>query len=77
MSRYRVIIQPRADAEALEAFRWLAERAPSAAARWYEGLQKATAKLARNPECNPIAVEESERFGIAIRQAVYGRRRGV
>lgn len=78
MSRdYRVIIQPRAEAEALEAFRWLAERSPTAADRWFQGLQKAVAKLARFPERNPIAVEESERFEIVIRQALYGRRRGV
>lgn len=78
MSRgYRVIIQPRADGEALEAFRWLAERSPAAAERWFEGLQKAIANLERHPERHPIAVEESERFEIVIRQALYGRRRGL
>ena len=37
MSRYRVIIQPRARAEVIEGFRWIAERSPGAAARWYGG----------------------------------------
>lgn len=77
MSRYRIIIQPRARADAMESFRWLAERSPIAAARWYAGLRAAIAKLARNPELHPLAVEESERFGMAIRESHYGRRRGV
>jgi plasmid stabilization system protein ParE len=74
---HRVIIQARADAEVMENFRWLVERSPAAARRWLAGLRKAVAKLAEDPERNPIAVEESERFGITIRQSLYGRRRGV
>ena len=77
MKTYRILIQPRARAEAMESFRWLAERSPAAATRWYSGLQKAIAKLAENPERHPIAEEESERFGITIRQCLYGRRPGV
>jgi plasmid stabilization system protein ParE len=61
----------------LEGFRWLAERSETAAARWYAGLQKAIGKLAEHPERNPVAEEESERLGITIREALYGRRRGV
>lgn len=77
MKTYRVIVQPRADAEAMNSFLWIAERSASAAARWLTGLQKAIAKLAENPERHPLAVEESERLGIAIRQSLYGKRRGV
>jgi hypothetical protein len=29
------------------------------------------------PERHPIAEEESEQFGITLRQMLYGRRRGV
>ena len=72
-----MIVQPQARAEAVESLRWMAERSPAAAERWYEGLQKAIAKLVLQPERNPVASEESERFGIVIRQALYGRRRGV
>jgi plasmid stabilization system protein ParE len=61
----------------MDAFRWIAERSEDAAVRWYSGLLKATAKRADKPERNPIAVEESERFGITIRQSLYGRKRGV
>lgn len=77
MSRYRVVIQPRAEADALAGFAWIADRSPDAAARWLTGLRKAIAKLAKGPMLNPLAVEESERFGFPIRQALYGRRRGI
>lgn len=75
--KYRVVFQPRARADALEAFRWLTDQSPEAAAKWYLGLEKAVAKLATNPERHPVAEEESERFGVTIRQMLYGRRRGV
>ena len=74
---YRVVITARARADAVEALRWLAERSPDAAARWYAGLEKAIAKLSIMPERNPIAEDESEQLGITLRQMLYGRRRGV
>lgn len=61
----------------MEAFRWLAERSPEAAGRWYAGLEKAIAKLEQHPERHPLAEEESERLGITLRQMLYGRRRSV
>jgi plasmid stabilization system protein ParE len=42
---FRVIFTPRARADAVAEFRWIAERSPTAAARWYGGLEKAVAKL--------------------------------
>ena len=77
MSRFHVVIQPRARIDTIEGFSWLAERSEDAAIRWYAGLQAAIAKLADHPERNPIASEESERLGVTIRQSLYGRRRGV
>ena len=77
MTAYRVIVQPRARTEALRNFRWKAEQSPQAAARWLSGLQKAVARLAENPYRHPVAVEETERFDIEIRQSLYGKRRGV
>ena len=77
MTAYRVIVQPRARAEALANFRWKAEHSPQAAARWLTGLERAIAKLSDNPLRHAVAVEESERFGIEIRQCLYGKRRGV
>ena len=72
-----MIVQPRADAEAITAFRWLAERSPATATRWLTGLEKAIAKLTEKPERHPLAVEESDRFGMEIRQCLYGKKRGV
>jgi plasmid stabilization system protein ParE len=77
VSRYRVVIQPRARIDTIEGFNWIAERSEDAAIRWYAGLQGAIAKLAKNPERHPVAAEESERFGITIRESLDGRRRGV
>jgi plasmid stabilization system protein ParE len=74
---YRVIFSPRARADAVEAFRWIAERSPDAAARWYAGFQKSLAKLGKMPERHPIAEDETEQTGIILRQMLYGRRRGV
>ena len=59
MSRYRIVIQPRARIDTIEGFSWIAERSEDAAIRWYAGLQAAIAKLGDNPERNPVAVEES------------------
>ncbi|GAC1333848.1 MAG: hypothetical protein NVSMB14_00810 [Isosphaeraceae bacterium] len=75
--RYRVIFTPKARADVLEAFRWIAVRSPDAAARWYSGLEKAASKLAKMPELHPVDEEESERFGVTLRQMLYGRRPGI
>jgi len=78
VSRRRIVVQPRAEAEALAAFDWIAERSPNAADRWLTGLREAMAELAEHPLRHPLAVEASERFGISIREALYGKkRRGV
>ncbi|MDR3634470.1 MAG: type II toxin-antitoxin system RelE/ParE family toxin [Isosphaeraceae bacterium] len=74
---YRVVFTPTARADAIDAFRWIADRSPNAAARWYVGLEKAIAKLSTFPERHPIAEEDSEQLGIALRQMAYGRRRGA
>ena len=56
----RVVFTPRARADTVNAFRWIAEKSPEAAARWYDGLEKAVAELGRFPERCPVAEEESE-----------------
>lgn len=73
----RVIFTPRARADAMDAFRWIEERSPTAAARWYAGLRRAIAKLAKLPERHPVAQDESEQLGLTLRQMLQGRRRGV
>jgi len=74
---YRIVVTARARADAIAAFRWMAERSPDAATRWYAGLQKAIAKLSQLPDRNPVAEEDSEQAGIILRQALYGRRPNV
>ena len=71
------MITARARADTVEGFRWLAQRSPQAAARWYVGLQKALDKLKDNPGIHPIAEDESEQLGLTLRQMLYGRRRGT
>jgi plasmid stabilization system protein ParE len=74
---YRVVVTARARADALEAFIWLAERSPEAAERWYLALQGAIERLSTMPERHPVAEEESGLLGVALRQMLYGKRRGV
>ena len=74
---YRVVFTARARADVVEQFRYLADRSPAAAARWYAGLEKAIAKLSTLPERHPIAEDETEQLGITLRQMLYGRRPGV
>ena len=74
---YRVVFTARARADAVRQFRYLADRSPAAAARWYTGLEKAIAKLSSMPDRNPIAQDETEQLGITLRQMLYGRRPGV
>jgi plasmid stabilization system protein ParE len=73
----RVVVTATARADAIAAFRWLADRSPNAAARWYDGLQKAITSLKKIPGRHPIAQDESEQLGITLRQKLYGRRKGV
>ena len=73
---YRVVFTPRARADALNAFRWIADYSPEAAARWYAGLEQAIAKLNKFPQRCPVAEDESEQLGITLRLLLYGRRRG-
>jgi plasmid stabilization system protein ParE len=74
---YRVVVTDTAKADAIAAFSWLADRSPEAAARWYDGLQKAIATLKKMPNRHPIVQDESEQLGVTIRQKLYGRRKGV
>lgn len=74
---YRVVFTARARADALEGFRWIAERSEQAAAKWYAGLSRALDKLKEHPERHPVAAEESEQFEMTLRQMLYGKRRGV
>ena len=71
---YRVVITAKARADVVEAFRWMAEQSPVAAARWYAGLEKAIAKLTEMPLRCPIAQDEADQLSVTLRQMLYGRR---
>jgi plasmid stabilization system protein ParE len=73
---YRVIIQPIAMVEMREAYLWIARDSSRAAARWYNGLERAIETLAENPGRCPLA-PESEYFKEEIRELFYGKRGGV
>ena len=53
--KYRVIIEPPAGAEMEKAFRWIAERAPQSAGKWFDGLETAIQTLDTFPERCPLA----------------------
>ena len=74
---YRIVFTARARADAIEAFRYMADRSPDAAERWYTGLEKAIAKLSTLPERHPVAQDESELLGLTIRQMIYGKKPGT
>ena len=74
---YRVVFTARARADVVEQFRYLLDRSPAAAARWYAGIEKAIAKLSTLPERHPIAQDETDKFGVTLHQMLYGRCPGV
>ena len=74
---YRVVVTARANADAIQAFRWKTERSTQVAARWLAGIEKAIASLSKLPERHPIAEEDSEQLGIVLRQMTYGKKPGT
>lgn len=70
--KYRVIIEPRAEADAWEQYQWIAEvhGEPLNAQRWYEGLEAAIRTLDRMALRCPVAPESSI-LGREIRHLLY------
>ena len=73
---HAVLITNRAERQMEEAFLWVYERNPLAAARWYSRLQRAIESLAEHPERHPLA-PEGELLGVELRQMLFGKRRGI
>jgi plasmid stabilization system protein ParE len=71
--KYQVEITDPAWMEVQEAYEWLADRAPAAAARWKAGLLEAIDDLESFPLRFSIAPETAY-FGREIRQMLYGKR---
>lgn len=74
--KYRVIIEPPARENIDQAYRWIAERAPVSAVKWFNGLEAAIQTLEDFPQRCPLA-EESKAFDLEIRQLIYGKRVGA
>ena len=70
---YQVMLTQRAARDLEEAYRWIAERAPETAARWYNGFVDALATLSSHPERCALA-PESRVFPTEVRQLLHGRR---
>jgi plasmid stabilization system protein ParE len=75
MTTFRVRGDPPASAEMEQAFVWIAQDNPEAAAKWFHGLQEAIQGLETFPERYPLA-PENDAFKDEIRQLIYGRRNG-
>jgi plasmid stabilization system protein ParE len=76
MKKYRLIIQPPAFDDLDEAFQWIKERSPEAAARWFSGFVEAIDSLSTSPQRCGLA-PENDAVEPEIRQLLYGRRSGV
>ncbi|MBN2023869.1 MAG: type II toxin-antitoxin system RelE/ParE family toxin [Pirellulales bacterium] len=76
MKKYRLIIQPPAFDDLDEAYQWIREQAPEAAARWFNGFVEALNSLITSPERCGLA-PENDAVEPEIRQLLYGRRSGV
>lgn len=76
MKRYRLLIQPPALADLDEAYAWISEQSPDAAARWFNGFVDALNSLKTHPERCGLA-PENDLIEPEIRQLLYGRRSGV
>ncbi len=68
----RVLVTDQAAREMQSAFDWWAtNRSKHQADRWYAGLAKAIAELAKSPERHGLS-RESERFPCDIRDLLFG-----
>ena len=76
MKHYRLFIQPPALDDLDEAYQWIRDRTPEAAARWFDGFVEALHSLRTNPERCGLA-PENDAVRPEIRQILYGRRNGV
>jgi plasmid stabilization system protein ParE len=73
---FKLIIQPPALADLDEAYRWIAERSPENAVRWFNRFLEVLQTLKNSPARCGVA-PESAQIGQEIRQLLYGRRDGV
>ena len=73
---YKPILTPQAESDIAEAFAYLSERAPEAAARWYRHVREGIASLAEMPLRCPMA-PEGAKLGLELRHLLYGNRPSI
>jgi plasmid stabilization system protein ParE len=73
MKRWDVIVEAPAQQDIADAHRWLIERDPEAAHRWFNSIYETIGSLAIFPDRCPLA-PESRFFNCEIREAFHGRR---
>jgi plasmid stabilization system protein ParE len=71
--KFRVVIQPGAEAEVAQAFAYIHARSPANAEKWLRGLYAVIATLESMPGRCGLA-RESRAFELEIRQLLYGKR---
>src|SRR4051794_26897105 len=71
--KFRAHFTETASADAEAAYDWIAERAPRAAVKWFNGLVDVVESLEAFPARCGIA-REAQKAGEMIRQLLYGRR---
>ncbi|MDQ3812746.1 MAG: type II toxin-antitoxin system RelE/ParE family toxin [Armatimonadota bacterium] len=71
--RYRIVVQPEAQAAFEAAYQWIQERTPERAKAWANGFIQAIESLESFPARCPLA-PESVFFDREIRQLLYGKR---
>ena len=74
MRRYRVLLQPDAEAEIAEAFRYIYSQSPLNAERWLRGLYERVDTLRRLPRRCALA-RENDAFPQELRQMIYASHR--
>ena len=72
---YVVSLLRRADHDAKRIYRWLANRSPTGALRWYEALLDTLEVVRQRPSDCPLA-DEAELAALDIRQRLFKTRRG-
>ncbi len=71
---YRVIIEPTARVGIRSAIAWISrEQSTTAAAKWYNSIEKKVLTLGNHPRRCPIAAE-NEKFPEEIRELLHGRK---
>ena len=73
---YKLVVLPQAEADIAQAFGYLWERAPDAAARWYGEVREAMGSLREMPARCPRA-PETVKLGVELRHLLHGKRPGV